>query len=137
MIYLKRSAVFIAAVAAGTPYEGQKLPFEGIEYVEEGRAVQFDVEGQRWTCDLETYACTGVEKEDVSPGELRSPDGRRAAFVKEHNVHVRAVDGDAERTLTDDGAPYYDYATSPESNTHPVTQRLSGQPAPPLATTGT
>jgi hypothetical protein len=91
-------------------------------------------EGRRWVCDLDTYQCTEVEPETTSfPGELLSPDGRWAAFVKGNNLYVHSIDTGKEIALTCDGEPYYNYATSPESNTHTVTDRLAGRPLPPVA----
>lgn len=34
----------------------RKLPFESITFVDDGRAVQFDVEEERWQCDLASYS---------------------------------------------------------------------------------
>ncbi len=60
------------SAAAGTPFEPFKLPFKTFEFVEEGRAIQFDAGEKRWTCDLETYHCSGEEKKaPPAPGERR------------------------------------------------------------------
>lgn len=195
------------SLATGRPYEPDKLPFNAFEFIEEGRAIQFDLfdaqvddvlhlisqipgsdkvlsavkdgipdlvkilremdavarkgiilqqlkeagvldatalqlpaeiarwaEGRRWVCDLDTYQCTEMEPETTAfPGELLSPDGRWAAFVKGDNLYVRSIATGKEIALTGDGEPYYNYATSPESNTHTVTDRLAGRPLPPIA----
>ncbi len=40
-----------------------------------------------------------------------SPDGRRAAFIRDYNLWIRAVDGGAESQLTTDGVKDFGYAT--------------------------
>ncbi|MEX1128635.1 MAG: DPP IV N-terminal domain-containing protein [Vicinamibacterales bacterium] len=44
--------------------------------------------------------------------EIPSPDGRRAAFVREHNLWVRDVESKNETQLTTDGAKDFAYATN-------------------------
>jgi dienelactone hydrolase len=45
--------------AAGTKYEGNRLPFESIRFVDAGesKAVRFEVGKTTWECDLTSYAC--------------------------------------------------------------------------------
>ena len=121
------------SAASGTSYEPKKLPFDSIEFVKEGRAIRFEVEKDRWTCDLASYACS---KEDApkgaGEGETLSPDGRWAAFVKDHNLYVRPAAGGAETQLTTDGEPYCDYGSEAEQSTSAVTDRLSSKKQPPV-----
>jgi dipeptidyl-peptidase 4 len=121
------------STASGKAYDSRKLPFEAIEFVKEGTAIQFDVEKTRWTCDLQTYVLAKSEApKPAAPGESLSPDGRWAAFVKDHNLFVRPTAGGADVQLTTDGLPNYDYATETEQSTSAVTVRLSGMKTPPL-----
>jgi dipeptidyl-peptidase 4 len=121
------------SAASGKAYEANALPFDTFEFVKAGRAVQFDIEKTRWTCDLDTYVCSKSEapKADVE-GELLSPDGRWAAFVKDHDLYVRPTAGGAEVRLTTDGEPFYDYAVEAEQSTRAVTERLGGKKIPPV-----
>ena len=41
-----------------------------------------------------------------------SPDGRRLAFIRDHNLWVRDLTTDQETALTTDGAKDYGYATN-------------------------
>jgi hypothetical protein len=89
--------------------------------------VRFTVEGTTWACDLGTYTCTKTDlgpiqspagdaqgasrfgRRGSGPGRERSssvdsPDGRWAAFVKDHNVFVRSKAGEQEVQLSTDGA---------------------------------
>jgi dipeptidyl aminopeptidase/acylaminoacyl peptidase len=61
----KRQAAFdhakLAAAlskASGTEYTADRLPFEDIEFVQDDKAVRFDVGQTTWQCDLGTYECT-------------------------------------------------------------------------------
>jgi dipeptidyl aminopeptidase/acylaminoacyl peptidase len=57
--------------AAGTKYQADKLPFDSIDFTDDGKAVRFRVGGTTWTCDLESYACTraGGDAKPVPPKE--------------------------------------------------------------------
>ena len=119
--------------ASGKACEPNALPFDKFEFIQDGKAIRFDIEKTRWTCDLSSYACAKAEAPKGDPeGERLSPDGRWAAFVKEHDLYLRPAAGGAEIRLTTDGEPYYDYGTEAEESTRAVTERLSGKKLPPL-----
>ncbi len=108
------------------------LPFAAIEPDGE-QAVRFEVDGTAWTCDLTTYACAKVQPAAAArEGEVASPDGRWAAFVRDGNVWVRPIGGGEDVQLTRDGQPDYEYGHPPDSTTTAVTDRLSGKPLPVL-----
>ncbi|TKJ35891.1 peptidase S9 [bacterium (candidate division B38) B3_B38] len=98
-------------LATGTEYPAKKLPFESFEFIDEGKAIQFEVEKTTWKCDLATYKCAKVERKERRPDELPSPDGRWIAFVKNFNLYVRSADTGEEIQLSHDGEALYDYAT--------------------------
>ncbi len=117
--------------AAGAHYVHTALPFEAIEFVNGERAIRFDAGGKRWTCDLATYVCTPGEKEERSKTEVRSPDGRWAAFVRGDNLFLREIATGAERQITTDGERHNAYAALPGSSLSAVTDRVIGKPATP------
>jgi Tol biopolymer transport system component len=122
------------SAAAGTFYEPGKLPFESIEFVDDGRAVRFETVDARWDCDLTSYACTrGDKRPDFAEAELLSPDGKTAAFVRASNLWLRDVESGAERQLTTDGEPNHAWATQPEAALTTVTDRLTGRKVPVCA----
>ena len=59
--------------AAGAEYQAGKLPFNSIEFVDEGKAIRFDANGTSWQCDLASYACTKVGKSTAPPNRDNSP----------------------------------------------------------------
>lgn len=121
------------SATSGNSYDGHEFPFDRIEYIDGGRCIQFDISGDRWTCDLGTCQCTRQSAPKEPVGQLLSPDGKRAAFVKDHNVWIRIVSTGSETPLTHDGVALCGYGSSPEANTFCVTNRLSGRPQPPVA----
>ncbi len=120
--------------ASGKPCTHDALPFDAIEWLEEGKKIRFKVEKDTWECDLGTYACVKIEAPDKKkPNELLSPDEKWAAFCKDFNIWVRNVESGEEIQLTTDGEKHYDYGSSPESNTLAVTIRLMQLKLPPMA----
>jgi len=57
--------------AAGSEYKADKLPFDSIEFADEGKSVRFSVDQTGWTCDLATYACA---KTDATPSQSSNQD---------------------------------------------------------------
>lgn len=133
------------SVASGKQVAPSLLPFAAIELeggdrlrfvVRAGPAradAGFNVGEQAWTCDLSTYTCTKADEQPkAKAGEVASPDGRWAAFVRDHNVWVRPMQGGGEIQLTHDGEADYEYGHPPDSTTTAVTDRISGKPLPVL-----
>jgi dipeptidyl aminopeptidase/acylaminoacyl peptidase len=114
------------SAASGTKYEASLLPFQTFAFASDGRSILFEADGKHWTCDLQTYQCTEDknsinEAESQSGGrrgrrggaanEVVSPDGKRAAFIKEDNLWVRDVKTNGKIPLTTDGIKDFGYAT--------------------------
>jgi dipeptidyl aminopeptidase/acylaminoacyl peptidase len=111
--------------ALSKTYQPTDLPFDAIRFVDEGRAVQFNVERTRWSCNLTTYECSksGDAEPIGGPGpgqgqaarfgrlDRPSPDGKYTALVKNYNLIVRVVATGEEIQLTRDGERHYEYAT--------------------------
>lgn len=119
--------------AAGTRYKHNELPFDSFRLLRGNSLIQFETGNVQWVCDLDSYECrVAARYEVVSEDELISPDGRWASFVRDCNVYVRSLVRDEEIRLTNDGQPYWNYGTSPESNTTTVTDRIRCKKRPPV-----
>ncbi|MBC7674218.1 MAG: DPP IV N-terminal domain-containing protein, partial [Polaromonas sp.] len=128
-----------ARLAAGPPaaaaatYTGNALPFAGYEYRPDG-SIRVRVSNRAFDCNTETGRC-GVAMDDreaatpaVSGGrrggaggarpEVKSPDGKRSAFIKDYNLWVKDVATGQEKPLTRDGVKYFGYATDNAGWTH-------------------
>jgi hypothetical protein len=102
------------------PAAGFTVKYDGSNaYVQEGAlAIEFNLEGRFWRCDLQIkwnwnlvpptdYEClprgpARAVATAVEPPTRPSPDGRRVALVRDHNVWVGEA-GAAPRALTQDG----------------------------------
>ena len=107
-------------------------PSRHFAFVNDERAIQFDAFGQALDMrpdDVCMYA--GDREEETPKTEVRSPDGRWAAFVREDNLFVREIATGAERQVTTDGEPYNAYAALPGSSLSAVTDTVIGRPATP------
>jgi dipeptidyl aminopeptidase/acylaminoacyl peptidase len=120
--------------ASGTAYDPTALPFEEIEFVEGEGAVRFTVGETTWECTLESYDCRQVEgKAEAEPGGLASPDGKRVALTRDHNVFVRSRETGEERQLTTDGEQWYAYGSKPDGRGTNVADVLLERKNPPVA----
>ncbi|HTD98941.1 MAG TPA: DPP IV N-terminal domain-containing protein [Mucilaginibacter sp.] len=113
------------STAIGKTYKADMLPFQSISFSADNKAVIFHADGKQWKCDLTSYklsADTGRESNaDAGVGrrQLRgmrgssifSPDGTKAAFIKDYNLWVRDVKTNKQTQLTTDGVKDYGYAT--------------------------
>jgi dipeptidyl-peptidase 4 len=97
--------------AAKREYSAKDLPFSDFEFVDQGKAIRLEAEGQQWICSLDSYDCHGKPPDPGHPNENLSPNKRWAAFVKEHNLFLRDVSTGTELQLTRDGVASWDYAT--------------------------
>jgi dipeptidyl aminopeptidase/acylaminoacyl peptidase len=133
-------AAALAKVSA-TEQKAEHLPFSEIDFVEDGNAVRFTMGATTWKCNLMTYECLetepgprlpptaepkGTDRQSTRPRPRnpersnRSPDGRWAAIVKDHNLFIRAQEGETEIQLSRDGQEGFAYASpswSPDSKT--------------------
>ena len=109
------------AVALGeamdTTFSPSTLPFRTIDLDPEGQTLAVTVEAdptpRRFRCDLRTYVCSPTDPLPPSdPNAIASPDGTRAAFIRDHNLWLRDLETGAETPLTTDGVTDYGYATN-------------------------
>ncbi|MFW6085243.1 MAG: DPP IV N-terminal domain-containing protein [Gemmatimonadota bacterium] len=117
----ERLAAALSAVT-GEEHTAVTLPFRRFEYVDEERAIEFEVDDVDWRCDLRGYECEAeadrdgdgsdasewcgwLADDDDGPVPPRvSPDSTLEATVRDHDVHVRAFGSDDEwRRLSHEG----------------------------------
>jgi dipeptidyl aminopeptidase/acylaminoacyl peptidase len=110
------------SAAAKSTYTALTLPFNDFDYSADGAAIEFDAAKRRWRCDRAGTSCAALG--DAQPNraanfsggpqaarnEVLSPDGTRAAFVRDHNLWVRDVQTRQEAQLTTDGEADFAYA---------------------------
>ena len=101
--------------ATGSVFTASALPFQTVELSSDRRQITVAVAGRRFRCDVAGAACTAAGQA-TPPAAARgpavmSPDGKRAAYVKDWNLWVRDVNTGAETQLTTDGSKNFGYAT--------------------------
>ncbi|MBP8910210.1 MAG: prolyl oligopeptidase family serine peptidase [Phycisphaerae bacterium] len=126
----------------GSEYKADRLPFDTIEFADNGKIIRFAVEQTSWDCDLASYACTKSDEAMALPSADRdqgaeasvrrrgtgqgrvpspdSPDGKWTAFIKDHNVVIRPKEGGEEIRLSADGVESNAYdriSWAPDSKT--------------------
>src|SRR5437899_10151330 len=102
--------VAVMSSASGTNYEPFALPFAQFTFEDGDRAISFDVGNRRWKCDTPGTKCTSANRNEIADSGL-SPDGKRAAFIRDFNLWVRDVVSGKETQLTKDGVKDFGYAT--------------------------
>jgi dienelactone hydrolase len=99
------------SAAAGKKYQPYELPFSTFTLEDDGRAVTFSVEDKRWTCDVRGEKCSQPSRPAAPPDSVMSPDGKRAAFIREFNLWVHDMATGKDVQLTRDGVEDFGYAT--------------------------
>ena len=108
------------SAATGDTVEADALPFSTFELA--GGGVAVDVGETHYVCDLGAETCTDAgarRTEDPREAMMRrfrstdvlSPDGSKAAFIRDWNLWVRDVETGEETPLTTDGEVDNGYAT--------------------------
>ncbi len=103
--------------------DATKLAFANFEPDFDKNTAIVSVGGERYTCALaRPFACTKLAAQDTGKtagylaqrgraAAVLSPDGKRAAFLRDWNLWVRDVSTGTERQLTTDGVKDFGYAT--------------------------
>lgn len=130
---LARMATALGAVT-GADATGATARPTALTTVEGRLEVEFDIGQQVIQCVAETYICRVVDTLRPSPDMLFSPDGTKAAFVRDHNLWVRNIANGDETRLTTDGSQYRAYASPTDRSQLDPVRGIDGRPAPPVDT---
>ncbi len=115
---------FTKSKTAIDPYH---LPIYNFTLSNNDQTVTLSAFGQRLACDLSAVGvCKSLEKAPARTpgrghaigGEELSPDGKKAAFIRDWNLWMRDTATNREVQLTTDGIPNFGYATDNAGWTH-------------------
>lgn len=97
-----------------TTYEALTLPFTQFEFSDDGNSIIFNTHNQKFTCNIQSYDCSAEKSRRQRPDRysIASPDGKYAAFIRDHNLWIRVVSSKKEIQLTNDGIKDFGYATN-------------------------
>jgi len=129
------------SAATGTTYTAMQLPFQTYDYTSDG-SIRVRVGQRRYDCNAATGRCGAlVDDREANampapgPGrrggarpQVPSPDGKRAAFIRDYNLWVKDVATGKETQLTTDGVKSFGYATDNAGWTHSDRPVLSWSP---------
>ena len=101
------------SAAAGTTYDSLRLPITQFDFSADKQSITFEAGGRRWTCGVQADRCSGVPAPRLGTGRnaVLSPDGTRAAFIRDFNLWLREIATGKETQLTTDGVKDFGYAT--------------------------
>lgn len=112
------------STATGRKVNASSLPFQSFSFSDDNKSISFLANGQFWKANLQNYT---LEKGDASNNtgrsgrrslEVTSPDGAKAAFIRDWNLWVRDTKTGKETQLTKDGIKNFGYATDNAGWTH-------------------
>lgn len=117
------------STATGKQFSASMLPFQSFNYADDGKSVIARANGQQYKIDLQNYATVKDTSRQVATVERRrrggngrneviSPDGSKAAFIRDYNLWMRDLKTNREVQLTTDGVKDYGYATDNAGWTH-------------------
>lgn len=109
--HAKLAAALTAASSGKNSFDPHHLSLADLMLNDGDRKVDFTIGGVRMHCDLSGKGkCKAEERKGSEPGTV-SPDGKKAAFIRNWNLWVRDVATGKETQLTTDGVEYFGYAT--------------------------
>jgi dipeptidyl-peptidase-4 len=110
----------LTRAGAGT-IDPRNIPAQRAELSKDGTHVTLVIGGRSWSCEVSGGTCVAVatdssqagggRRSPAAPLSVRSPDGKRAAFIRDWNLWVRDVASRRETQLTTDGVKDFGYAT--------------------------
>jgi dipeptidyl aminopeptidase/acylaminoacyl peptidase len=99
------------SAVAGTAFDSLRLPFSQLSFSTDKQSLTLEAGGRRWTCNVVSASCSGVPAQESGRSSVVSPDGKRAAFIRNYNLWIRDVASGQETQLTTDGVKDFGYAT--------------------------
>jgi dipeptidyl aminopeptidase/acylaminoacyl peptidase len=106
------------------PLDAYHLRIAGFALADNDQTVNLEFHGQELTCDLSAAGVckaapvTTPEPHGNHEPMIQSPDGTKAAFIRNWNLWLRDLPTGKEYALTTDGIPNFGYATDNAGWTH-------------------
>ncbi|HEX7118219.1 MAG TPA: DPP IV N-terminal domain-containing protein [Longimicrobiales bacterium] len=101
------------SAAVHARYSPTNLPLRDMQLADDARSLTVELPVGRYTCDLDEYRCEAAGGDRGAPrNSVVSPDGRRAAFIRDHDLWVLDLETGEETRLTTDGVEDFGYATN-------------------------
>lgn len=114
--------------AAREDYKADKLPFSEIEFIENGKALQFEAGTKKWRLDLNSYECKAVAEISDSKTSSLSPSARPNERPQFAEAGFWGISGLSPET--DEGALLTGEAENPSPQEQPTRGRDSARTGP-------
>ena len=95
----------------GQDYKENNLFISSIDISEDG-SMTIEAGRDKYLFNNETGSIEKINSPDRPMYSVLSPDGKKAAFIKDHNLWVRIISSGKDIQLTKDGVKDYGYATN-------------------------
>lgn len=102
------------ASASGKPAKADDIASKLRSLKLDGDGLRFTYSGDDYRCSADASRCEKQAKPASQAGDgpaVKSPDGKREAFIRAHNLWLRETATGRETQLTRDGIEHYGYAT--------------------------
>jgi len=97
----------------GETYSAAELPLNGLEVNEGLSSMRFSSGGTDFVYKIDDNQLMEDRSPEYSkPNSVKSPDGTKEAFIREHNLWLRDLSNGNETQLTFDGIKDFGYATN-------------------------
>jgi len=102
--------------------DARELPLERLVVSPEMDELSFFALGKSWQYRISENLLEeqAIANPATDPVLLVSPDGKQAAFLKEHNIWIRNLESGEERQLSKDGEALFAYGTVPAATGRPA-----------------
>jgi len=94
---------------SGQKMDAKNLPLFNVVMSLKSGVIRFKLVGRSWVFDMEEKTLTEDKKVTNPDNWIVSPDGKQAAFLKDHNIWIRDLRSGEERDLTSGGEEHYGY----------------------------
>jgi dipeptidyl aminopeptidase/acylaminoacyl peptidase len=119
--------------AAGTSYDANRLPFDSIEFTDDGKAIRFQVGDIDWQCNLASYKCWHAQASSATPRGQRPGEasGRPGVLARRASEGASGVPR-LRVGLTPPESPWFD-GLAPDGDVPPQQRRrAAGGPSDAL-----
>lgn len=112
----------------GREVKPYNLPLVNV-FIDKSGKIMFLIDGSlyEWDNSKDNLRKVGLS---IKLGENLSPNKMYAAFVKDHNLFIRNVFTGEITQVTSDGEEYFEYAGTNDSDTTPISRKLTGTNPP-------
>jgi dipeptidyl aminopeptidase/acylaminoacyl peptidase len=93
-------------------YSPITLPFTSFSFNDARTHISFKLKKQFMECNLNPIECHNVAAKASTYGQVISPDGKKAVFIKDNNLWIKDVVSGLDTQLTTDGQQNYGYGTN-------------------------